>query len=343
MVEKYKLNEIAKKIDAEVMGDGDIEIISVGSLNSAGKGYLTFLTGSNIEAAELAVSRGAVVICRQGLKLTPSLQVEDPYFGFIQAMGIIKPESRPSAGIDSTAQIAKTAKLGHGVFIGSFCQIGENAVIGDGAVIQAFSFIGREVEIGQNSWLKPRVSLLDRTVVGNRVIIHSGAVLGSDGFGYHQTSKGIVKIPQVGRVVVEDDVEIGANTTIDRAMLDETRIGAGTKIDNLVQIAHNVIIGKNCLIASQVGISGSTTVGNNVIMAGQVGVADHVNIGNKVTILAKSGISGHIPDNQVVLWIPAMEVSRAKRMIAAVRMLPDFIKKINKLEKQIKSSQQSKI
>ena len=341
MVKKYKLDEIAELINAEVMGEGDIEIISVGSLNSAGKGCLTFLTGTNLEAAEPAVSRGAVVICKKGLKLKPSLQVEDPYFGFIQAMGIVNPGLRPSPGIDPTAKIAPTAKLGNDIYIGPFCQIGENTVIGDEAVIQAYSFMGRDVEIGQNSWLKPRVSLLEGTVVGRRVIIHSGAVLGSDGFGYHQTGRGIVKIPQVGRVVVEDDVEIGANTTIDRAMLDETRIGAGTKIDNLVQIAHNVIIGKNCLIASQVGISGSTKVGNNVLMAGQVGIADHVNIGNKVTILAKSGISGNIPDNQVVLWIPAMEVSRAKRMIAAVRMLPDFIKKINKLEKQIKVSQKS--
>jgi UDP-3-O-[3-hydroxymyristoyl] glucosamine N-acyltransferase len=281
------------------------------------------------------------------------IRCENPSLAFAQTLAALVKGVAPTwKGIHKTAVIAEDVRLGKDVTIGPYSVVEQGANIGDGTTIYSGCFIGQQTTIGRECVIYPQVMIRERITVGNRVMIHSGAVIGADGFGFVNVKGAHVKIPQIGIVEIEDDVEIGANVTIDRARFEKTLIGAGTKIDNLVQIAHNVKIGKNCIIVSQVGISGSSTIEDQVTLAGQVGVAGHLTIGENTVVFSKSGIPSSIPPNSIVWGIPAKPHMHAKRVNAVIQKLPEYVKtiqgllkRVEELEKQIKEftgSQQKK-
>lgn len=341
-----KLKELAARLNCTYEGDGEVEIWRVASLETATEGDLSFLSHPRFHRL-LSQTRASALI------LAPDIPVEgknvirsvNPQLSFIQAAELLHPATRPEPGIDASAYVSPTATLGEGVTISAGCVIGANVVIGARTIIHPLVVIYPEVTIGEDCEVHAHVSIRERTLVGHRVIIHNGAVIGADGFGYIQTGEGEHrKIPQLGRVVIEDDVEIGANTTIDRAALGETRIGRGTKIDNLVQVAHNVQIGPHSILAGQVGIAGSTKVGQRVIMGGQVGIADHIEIGDRVLIAAKSGVAKDIPPDSFMAGIPAVDIREWRKVCVLLSKLEQLFKEVKRLrlmveewEKKLKS------
>ncbi|MBN2363279.1 UDP-3-O-(3-hydroxymyristoyl)glucosamine N-acyltransferase [candidate division WOR-3 bacterium] len=327
-----KLSSAAAIAGGKLIGDPDFEIQILSSIVKAGKGSLTFLDKKDENELAKASEKGAAIICMPGLGLEKGIEAENPYLSFVRVMREFFAVINTDKGIHPTAVISKDAVLGDSVSVGPNVVISDNAVIGNNTVISANCYVGESSQIGSDCTIYPNVTVLRNCSIGNRVIVHPGTVIGSDGFGYLRESGKAIKIPQIGRVIIEDDVEIGANAVVDRAMLDETVVGKGTKIDNLVQVGHNVSIGENCLIASQTGISGSVEVGSGTMMAGQVGIADHAKIGKNAVIMAKSGVSGNVPDGAVYLWIPAMDISLARRVIASLKFLPQMAKKLRKLD-----------
>jgi len=267
----------------------------------------------------------------------PILRTENPRLAFAQILGIFTPQVQRFSGIHPTTIMGKGVKIGEGVTLGPYVVLGDGVKIEKGVYLSCGVYIGNRVVIGKKSFLHPRVTVLDDTVIGEEVIIHSGTVIGSDGFGFVKKEDGsYYKIPQTGRVVIGDRVEIGANVAIDRATIGETRIGSGCKIDNLVHIAHNVSLGENVAIVALVGISGSSTLGDGVVMAGQAGVTEHVTIGNNTIVAAKSGVTKNIAPGSFVSGFPARPHSRQKRIKAIIDHLPEFIQRIRKLEDKIK-------
>jgi UDP-3-O-[3-hydroxymyristoyl] glucosamine N-acyltransferase len=266
------------------------------------------------------------------------VRVSDPYIAFLQLIEVFypKPNSLP-IGVHPTAIIPSTSKVGEGVAIGAYVVVGENSSIGRNSTIWHGTVIGDNVDVGDNTLIYPNVSIREQCLVGSNVIIHSGTVVGSDGFGFAPKPDGTYdKIPQRGRVVIENDVEIGSNCSIDRATLGETRIKRGAKIDNLIMIAHNVVIGENTVIAAQAGISGSTKLGNNCIVAGQVGIVGHLQIANKTTIAAQSGISKSITEEgKTYFGSPALEIAEMRRIVVAERQLPKLLTEIESLKKRL--------
>ncbi|MBN1149811.1 UDP-3-O-(3-hydroxymyristoyl)glucosamine N-acyltransferase [candidate division WOR-3 bacterium] len=328
-----KLSEAAKISGGKLVGDPEFSIQRLSSLGKASCGCLTFDDKINLEAIKRAREKGAAVICRPGLDLDLGIESEKPYLAFVKVMKEMSQKESFQPHVHRTAVVSESSRIGKDVYIGPGAVVSDGAEVGDECVIEANCYIGKFTRIGSFCRLYPNVTVLNGCEIGNRVVIHPGAVVGGDGFGYLREGGEIMKIPQLGKVVIEDDVEIGANSAVDRAMLDATVIKKGTKIDNLVQVAHNVVIGENCLIASQTGISGSVEVGPDTLMAGQVGIADHAKIGKNVVIMAKSGVAGDIPDNSVFFWIPAMEASKAKRIVASLKFLPEMAKKLRKIGK----------
>lgn len=270
------------------------------------------------------------------------IRVDDPYMAFLLVLKRLTPFVDPFySGIHSSAIVPATAKLGNNVSLGPYVVIGEEATVGDNTKIAAGCIVGKKVQIGMGCLLYPNVVVYHQCRIGDRTIIHAGAVIGSDGFGFAPRSDGTYeKIPQVGIVVVGDDVEIGANTTIDRATLGETHIHNGVKIDNLVQVAHNVVIGENTGIAAQTGISGSTKIGKNCMLAGQVGIAGHLEIADRTVILAQSGIPHTIEEpGKTYFGYPADEARKAQRVYAAMKMLPDMIREFTALKSKVEELQ----
>ena len=266
----------------------------------------------------------------------PIIRVADPLMAFARVVQQLKgrpPE--PEGVISPSAHIHPTAKLGAGVSVGHFAVIGENSEIGANSTIHSGAVIGRFCRLGENVVLNPHVVLYDECVIGNRVIIHANAVIGADGFGYRTQNGKHVKVPQLGWVELEDDVEVGACTTIDRGTFGPTRIGAGTKLDNLVMIGHNCTLGKHNILCSLVGIAGSSTTGDYVVMAGQVGVADHMTIGDRVTIMAKSGVSNHIASGSQVLGSPAIPHREQARILLSLEKLPEIRKDVTRIKKHL--------
>ncbi|MFA5008724.1 MAG: UDP-3-O-(3-hydroxymyristoyl)glucosamine N-acyltransferase [Candidatus Omnitrophota bacterium] len=334
---KVTLLEIAKLVEGELVGDPGIVITGVSGIKEAKKGDITFLANSKYESLLEATEASAIITSKLPVVSSrPLIKTENPSFAFAKVMAMFVPDAiRHPQGISAQVFVSPKAKLGKNVAIGPFTIIEDNAIVGDDTVIYGNCYIGRDTKIGSKSVIYPNVSIRERISIGNRVIIHCGAVIGSDGFGFAMIRGVQEKIPQVGTVVIEDDVEIGANVTIDRARFDKTFIGKGTKIDNLVQIAHNVTIGENCTIVAQAGVSGSTIIGKNVILAGQAGLVGHITVGDGAIAAAQAGVTKSIPPHTMVSGYPARPHDVAKRVNACVQNLPQLYKHIKELEKKI--------
>lgn len=340
----FTLAQLAENLGATLDGDGSVTITGVAPIENAGPGQLSFLANKKY-ANHLRTTGAAAVIVAPDLFGVPRAQVAhgaslvihaNPYFTFLKALSLFHPKpSPPPSGVDRSARIGNKVKLGDRVHVGPYCVIEDGAVLETGATILAGSFVGLQSVIGEESTIGPHTTVLHGCTVGKRVRLHSGTVIGSDGFGYAPVDGKHEKIPQVGGVTIGDDVEIGACCTVDRATMGQTVIGRGTKIDNLVQIAHNVQIGEDCIIVAQVGISGSTKLANHVTLAGQVGVAGHLEIGDNVTVGAQSGIGKDLPPNTMWFGSPAYEMGHQMRVIVATSSLPETLRHIRELEKRV--------
>jgi UDP-3-O-[3-hydroxymyristoyl] glucosamine N-acyltransferase len=333
-----KLSEIARLIGEEVTGN-DVEINGVSDLEHQEPHTIAYAENKrNLEL--LAVSSVAALIIPKGMAFSgkPVLLSENPKLAFSKVLALFSPYKSYPQQIYPNTYIEKSASIGKNVTIMPFACIMDNAQIGDKTVIYPQVFIGKNVKIGKNCIIKAGVKIDDETTIGDNVIIHHNSVIGGDGYGYIQKDEKNIKIPQIGRIVIEDDVEIGVCVAIDRATIGETRIGKGTKIDNLVQIAHNVKIGENSIIISQVGIAGSSTIGKNCIITGQAGVSDHVTLGDRVVVLAQSGIESkaNIESGKIVLGTPARDMMEQKRIYAGLTRLSELIKTVNELKKNLK-------
>jgi UDP-3-O-[3-hydroxymyristoyl] glucosamine N-acyltransferase len=263
------------------------------------------------------------------------IRVSNARVAFAKVLPLFFPEPVFAAGIHPTAIVPASAQVDPTAHIGPHCILGEKVRIGPRSVLHGLNYVGADCLLGEDASLFPNVTLYPGTEVGNRVRIHSGTVVGSDGFGYVLDNGVHRKVPQIGNVIICDDVELGANVTVDRGALGPTIVGKGTKIDNLVQIGHNVTVGEHCIIVSQVGVSGSTKLGNYVILGGQVGLAGHLKIGNRVSVAAQSGVMTNIPDGEKWLWTPAQPDRQAKRQMIALQQLPELFRRVKALEKQL--------
>jgi UDP-3-O-[3-hydroxymyristoyl] glucosamine N-acyltransferase len=328
--------ELATRLNGQLQGDGSVTLTGFAPADRAKPGDLTFaeneayFTRAVASAAAAVLIDGAYTSDKKVLIRVPSARV-----AFATVLPLFFPEPVFPGAIHPSAVVAPSANVDATAHIGPCCVIGENAHIGARSVLRGQDWIGPNSRLGDDVHLFPNVTLYPGTQVGHRVRIHAGAVVGSDGFGYVLDQGVHRKIPQMGNVVIHDDVEIGANVTIDRGALGPTTIGRGTKIDNLVQIAHNVTIGDHCLIVAQVGIAGSSKLGNYCMLAGQVGIAGHLKIGNQVTVAAQSGVMRDIPDGQKMLGAPAVADKEAKRQYIAIKQLPALLHRVAELEKRL--------
>ena len=328
--------EIAKQLAGEVLGDPSLLLHRFAPADRAQAGDLTFAENQDYFArAEQSAASAIIVDGPFASTRKVLIRVPNSRIAFAKALAMFFPEPAFQPGIHPTAIVPATAKVHPTVHLGPYCVLGEKVRIGPRSVLQGGNFVGANCLLGENVNLFPHVVLYPGTELGNRVRVHSGTVIGSDGFGYVLDSGAHRKVPQIGNVIIRDDVEIGANVTIDRGALGPTIIGQGSKIDNLVQIAHNVIMGEHCLIVSQTGIAGSTKLGNYVILGGQVGLAGHIKIGNRVTVTAQSGVMHNIPDGEKWMWTPAQPDRQAKRQMIAMQQLPDLLKRVADLEKKL--------
>lgn len=332
------LKKIVELAGGKIKGDDSLEITGVAGMERAVEGEITFVAEKKYFAG-LQMSRASAVIVKEECE-TDKAQVihPSPQLAFAKLLAHFYPELRPEPVIDSRAVLGENVKLGKDVALYPFVVLGNNVTVGDGSVLYPGAVIGDECKIGKDTILYPNVTLYRKTVVGNRVVLHAGVVLGADGFSYTPDEKGRhVKIPQVGRVVVEDNVEVGANTCIDRATQGDTLIKEGTKIDNLAQVAHNCEVGEHSILVSQVGLAGSCKLGHHVILAGQVGLADHVTLGDHVIIAAKSATSQDIGSPGMYGGIPAIPAMSWKKYLAILPKLPELSRKIKKLEKRLEA------
>jgi len=331
------LKEIARIIGGKVIGDDSVVITGVCGIEEAVDGEITFVANSKYIPL-INTTRASAIITSPEIKSAPKpiIQTENPSLAFAKMVELVASgDGRHPEGIHKTAILGKNVKLGKGVALGPYVVIEDGVSLGDNTIIYSSTFIGHNTSIGKDVLIYSNVSIRERITIGNRVIIHSGAVIGSDGFGFVKIKGVHRKIPQRGTVIIEDDVEIGANVTIDRARFERTVIGRGTKIDNLVQIAHNVTIGENSIIVAQAGISGSTHIGKNVTIAGQAGLVGHITIGDGAILAAQAGVTKSVPPNAMVSGYPAKPHQQAKRINACVQMLPRLYETVNRLKKKI--------
>jgi UDP-3-O-[3-hydroxymyristoyl] glucosamine N-acyltransferase len=328
--------EIAKHLAGEVIGEPGLVLKGFAPADRAQPGDLTFAENENYfgraeqSAASAIIVDGPFASSRKTVIRVPNARV-----AFAKVLPLFFPDPVFPPGIHPTAIVPSSAQVDATAHIGPYCVVGEKTRIGARSVLQGLNHVGAQCQIGEEVNLFPNVTLYPRTEIGHRVRIHSGTVIGSDGFGYVPDNGIHLKVPQIGNVIIREDVEIGANVTIDRGALGPTIIGRGTKIDNLVQIAHNVIIGEHCVIVSQVGIAGSTKLGNYVVLGGQAGLAGHLKIGNRVSVAAQAGVMNNIPDGEKWLGAPAQPDRQSKRQMIAVQRLPDLLRRVSELEKKL--------
>lgn len=331
------LKEIAEYLGGEVVGDGSVVITGVCGIKEAKEGDITFVANPKYTPLIDKTNASAIITSKEiSSAQKPIVRTDNPSLAFAKVVTLAAPHAiNHPKGIHPSVILGKDVRLGRDVAIGAYSVIGDDVSIGDNSVIYSGCFIGSHSKVGKSVLIYSNVSIREDISVGNNVIIHSGTVIGSDGFGFEMVEGQNIKIPQIGTVVVEDDVEIGANVTIDRARFDKTIIGRGTKIDNLVQIAHNVVVGENSIIVAQAGVSGSTVLGKNVVLAGQVGLVGHITLGDGVVVAAQSGVSKSVPANTAVWGYPAQAMDQAKKVNACVQRLPHLYKVVQELQKKI--------
>jgi UDP-3-O-[3-hydroxymyristoyl] glucosamine N-acyltransferase len=328
--------EIARELEGQVIGDPSLKLTGFAPATAARAGDLTFAENETFfQKAEQSAAAAILIAGPFTSAAKTIIRVADARVAFARVLPLFFPERAFAPGIHPSAIVDASASIDPTAHVGPHCVILENVKIGPGAVLQGGNHIGENAVIGAETRLFPNVVIYGQTQIGRRVRIHAGAVIGSDGFGYVFDSGIHRKVPQVGLVIVQDDVEIGANVTIDRGALGPTTIGKGTKIDNLVMIAHNVSVGEHCLLVAQVGVAGSTKIGQYSTLAGQVGIAGHLKIGNKVTIAAQSGVMHDVPDGGKWLGAPAQPDRQAKREVIALHHLPGLIRRVSQLEKLV--------
>jgi UDP-3-O-[3-hydroxymyristoyl] glucosamine N-acyltransferase len=332
---QFTAAEVAQQLQGQVVGDGSVVLSRFAPADHAVEGDLTF--AENADYFERALQSRASAIIVDGKYSGAGkvlIRVTNARVAFARALSLFFPEPVLPPAVHATAIVAASARVHPTAHLGPFCVIGEQAQIGAGCVLHGSSYVGADCRLGEHVVLFHNVTIYPRAEIGHRVRIHSGAVIGADGFGYVPDDGAHRKVPQVGNVIIHDDVEIGANVTIDRGALGPTVIGKGTKIDNLVQIAHNVVIGEHCLVVAQVGIAGSTKLGNHVTLGGQVGLAGHLKLGNRVSVAAQSGVMHNIPDGETWLGYPAQLDRKTKRQMIAVQHLPELLRRVAELEKR---------
>jgi UDP-3-O-[3-hydroxymyristoyl] glucosamine N-acyltransferase len=332
-----QLRELAERLGCRLEGDGALDIRRVAGLEQAGEGDLSFFANPRY-APILKCTRATAVIIGESAPPAPCamLRTKHPSLAFANAVALFSPQEPPPPGVAALSAIAPDATLGCGVSIGPFSSVGRGARVGDRTIIHPNVFIGDGAVVGDDCIIHSHAAIRERVALGNRVIVQNGAVIGADGYGFVKRPDGThQKIPQTAIVVIEDDVEIGANTTIDRPAVGETRVQAGAKIDNLVQIGHGVNVGRNTLLAAQVGIAGSTTIGDDVTLAGQVGVAGHVTVGKGASAVGQSGITNSVADGTFVSGYPAIENKEWLKSSVIFKKLPELRKKIADLEQRI--------
>lgn len=336
MLPTRTLKELAVYLGGTVQGDGNLAVNGLAPLENAGPDKITFLANPKYATKVADTGAGAVLMAPGGERYGRNvIEVANPYLGFAKLLTLFYTQPHPPLGVLPGANVGSQVTLGENVSIYPGACIGSNVTIGNGTVVHSGAVVYDGAVIGDNCVIHANVVIRDRCRIGRRCIIQPGAVIGSDGFGYAPDGRSYYRIPQIGIVVLEDDVEVGANCCIDRAALEVTLIKRGTKLDNLVQIAHNCQIGEDCMIVSQVGISGSTKIGNHVTLAGQVGVAGHLTIGDNVMVGAQSGVPGSLAANAGYSGTPAMPHKDWLRAMAVVPRLPELKKTVNALEKRI--------
>lgn len=322
-------------MQGEVVGDGSVVLKNFAPADRAQAGELTF--AENAEYLALAEkSAASAIIVGSGITASTKvlIRVPNPRVAFAKTLALFFPEPVYPAGIHPTAVVAASAQVDPTAHIGPHCVIGENVRIGARVVLRGGDHIGDDSRLGEDCRIFPNVTIYPGSQLGNRVRIHSSTVVGADGFGYVPDAGVHIKVPQIGNVIIGDDVELGANVTVDRGALAPTVIGKGSKIDNLVQIGHNVVLGEHCIIVSQVGIAGSTKLGDHVVLGGQVGVGGHLKIGSRASVVAQSGVMHDIPEGERWMGAPAQPDRQTKRQMLAIQRLPELIQRVNKLEKK---------
>jgi UDP-3-O-[3-hydroxymyristoyl] glucosamine N-acyltransferase len=333
---RFTAAETAQMLQGQVLGDSATVITGFAPADRAQPGDLTFAE-NELYFARAAQSAAVAIMVDADYKCEGKtlIRVANARVGFAKALAIFFPEAAFAPGVHPTAVVAASAQVDPTAHVGPYCVVGEHARLGARVVLEGHDFVGAQCSLGEEARLFPGVTLYPRTQLGQRVRLHSGVVIGADGFGYVFDEGIHRKIPQIGWVVIHDDVEIGANATVDRGALGPTIIGRGTKIDNLVQIGHNVIVGEHCLLVAQVGVAGSTRLGNHVTLAGQVGVAGHLKLGHRVTVAAQSGVMNSIPDGEKWMGAPARPSQQMKRQFIAQERLPELLRTAAALERRL--------
>ena len=330
------LAALASLVDGSLSGDGQLEITGVSPLATAGQDQIALVVAARYRADVPSSKAGALLVAsdlEKGLTDSrPRVVVGDPHAALIPILEHFYPESPAAAGIHPTASMGRGVTLGAGVEVGPYAVLGEGVEVGDNVRVGAHVVVGRECKVGAGSVLHPHVTLYPGVLVGRRVILHSGARIGADGFGYASSREGHLKVPQVGGCIVEDDVEIGANACVDRGSIGDTVIGRGSKLDNLVHVAHNVRIGPHCALTALVGIAGSTTVGAGAMFGGQSGVIGHLSIGDGVRVGAKAAVFQDVPEGKTVVGIPASEHGPMMRAFALFPRLPEIFRRLRVVE-----------
>ena len=336
------LKQLAEHVGGTVSGDGDLVINAVATIDTAKPDEITFFSNEKYLPKLMTTSAGAVIVSQQLESPASLLIADDPYYAFMQIVVFLHGHREHKAGgISPKASIAKTATVGDNCNIGEFAVISDGATIGDNCNVYPGVFIGPNTTIGSDCVIYPNAVVYDNIIVGDRVIIHANAAVGQDGYGF-ATHDGVHhKIPQIGRVVLEDDVEIGSGTVVERGTLDDTIIGKGTKVGDSVAIGHGAVIGPHCLIVPQVGIAGSATLGHHCVIGGQAGMVGHIRIGNMVKVGAQAGVTNDVPDGATVLGSPAVDYNLKKRMWAAERDLPNMRKNLKVIDKRLKKLEEA--
>lgn len=337
-MQSYTVRDLADRVSGRVEGDADRTITGVAPVRTAGREDLTFVVDERYGRALEDRRPGAVVVGPEfGAPVdgTAVIRVDEPRLAFGRLVRVFHPEPEQPEGIDPTALVGRGAHVGEGVSVGPYAVVESNAEIGARTRVGPHVYVQSGAVVGEDCVVGPGASILSPVRMGDRVEVHAGARIGTEGYGYAQEGRGSVKIPQVGACIIGDDVEIGANVTIDRGALDDTSVGARTKIDNLVHVAHNARIGEDCMIVAQVGIAGSVEVGDRVQLGGQSGVAGHLSIGDDARIAGRAGVIGDVPEGATYSGYPARPHGRAMRASAALYRMPDVVRRVQALEEQL--------